>query len=74
MARRIPPELNKKRYPTPTRWHDGFVSRAQARKFERTPSLRKYFWGMLAHTGSGTTRAARLRNLPQRVRRVKRRR
>ena len=73
MAKRIPPEFNKKRYPQPTRWFDGFVSRAQARKFERTSRLRKYYWGMLAHTGSGATRAARLRNLPQRVRRNKRR-
>lgn len=69
--KKLPAALNRKNYPKPKRWFSGYVSRAQVRKFERTPSLRKYSQGMLANTGSGTTRASKLRGLPQRVSRRK---
>lgn len=75
MAKRkgLPAVLNRRNYPTPTKWKQGYVSRAQQRKFERTPTLRKYAPGMLANTGSGNTKAAKLRGLPQRVSRRKKR-
>lgn len=73
MTKRIPTKLNRKNYPKPQKWLHGYVSRAQVRKFERTPRLRRFAPGMLANTGSGITRAQKLKGLPQRVRRKKRR-
>jgi hypothetical protein len=75
MAKRkgLPAVLNRRNYPTPKVWVKGFVSKAQERKFSRTPSLRKYHPALLAYTGSGNTKAAKLRGLPQRVSRRKKR-
>ncbi len=63
-----PAKLNPRNYPKPKKWTRGFVSKAQAKKFSRTGSLRKFYDGMLANTPGGSTAASRLKNLPYRKR------
>lgn len=61
--------------PYPKVWHRGFVSRAQAAKFKRTPKLRKYVRGMtydVPPKGDGNAKS-KIARLPYKVgRRTKR--
>ena len=65
------------RYPKPTKWTRGFVSRAQARRFDKDSSLARYRGGMWANTPGGSTfknpvsRRAKLKGLPERKRKKK---
>lgn len=61
------------RDPLPTKWHRGYVSKAQQRKFSTTPRLQKYAAGMRYWTPPVGYKPLKqkLAQLPRRKKRLK---